>query len=64
MSSSLACFCRQEHFKAGFVLKVDKGNVSLNAPFFEARPQKLQKVSISFVMSVCLSFRMEQLGPH
>jgi len=25
---------------------------------------KLQKVTISFVMSVCLSVRMEQLGSH
>jgi hypothetical protein len=31
---------------------------------FSSMSSKSQKVTTSFVMSICLSFRMEQLGSH
>jgi hypothetical protein len=60
--------CSAVHVR--FVLKRSSGRmmVTLNTlgarNNFQSRSQKLRKATISFVMSVLLSIRMEQLGSH
>jgi hypothetical protein len=37
---------------------------NISEPQFQARSQNFIKRLLSFAMSVCLSVRMEKLGPH
>jgi len=48
------------NFKLGLILRKVLGNLESYSGLFA----KLRKATISFVVSVCPSVRMEQLSPH
>jgi hypothetical protein len=57
------CRLYEHTASVGLLVRAPEPKPDLEEPFVNAFA-KLRKVSISFVMPVCLSFLMEQFGSH